>query len=665
MARLIGVDTGGTYTDAVVFSEAEGVLAKAKALTTRHDLSIGIGEAIGAAMQAAGIAPADVAMVSMSTTLATNAIVEGLGDHVGLVLVGFKPADLERAGLRDALRGDPVLVLAGGHDAHGSEVLPLDSSPLLPWLAGEAAGVGAFAVASQFSVAHPGHELAVRAAIAERTGKPAVCSHELSARLNAPKRALTALLNARLIGTIHHLIEATERLLHARSITAPVMVVKGDGSLISAEEARRKPIETILSGPAASLVGASYLTGLRDALVSDIGGTTTDVALLRDGRPRLDEQGARVGGWSTMVEAVAMHTIGLGGDSEVGQDFAQSGAALRLGPRRAVPVSLLAVQFPQEVHRALDRQAAMPLPSEQAGRFAVASSRAGMDAQGATGPEADMLRRIVRGPVALTELLGNRRDNSTLERLLTRGAALVSAFTPSDAAHVVGIHTAWDGDAALKAAGLFARRRTRLGENLADGPDAISRSVIAAVTRASAESLLDACFAEEGDLPTGLSTHPLVQSALRRRPSLVRLAVDLSVPIVALGAAAATYYPDVAAQLNTRAVIPDHADVANAIGAVVGHVRVTSTVTISRPSDEHYRLHLEEGPRDFIELAEAVAVAEECLRETVTGRAAANGAPRVEIHFQHERQAVPVGGGELFLQMTVSATATGRPALAW
>ncbi len=105
--------------------------------------------------------------------------------------------------------------------------------------------------------------------------------------------------------------------LAAVGIAAPLMVVRGDGALISAAMARERPIETILSGPAASIVGARWLTGETDALVSDIGGTTTDVALLRDGRPEIDPLGARVGGWRTMVEAVAMRTTGLGGDSEV------------------------------------------------------------------------------------------------------------------------------------------------------------------------------------------------------------------------------------------------------------------------------------------------------------------------------------------------------------
>src|SRR5690606_39620123 len=102
-----------------------------------------------------------------------------------------------------------------------------------------------------------------------------------------------------------------------RGISAPLMVVRGDGALVSAALARERPIETILSGPAASIAGASWLTGERDALVSDIGGTTTDVCLLRDGRPAIDPEGARVGAFRTMVEAVAMRTTRPGGDSEV------------------------------------------------------------------------------------------------------------------------------------------------------------------------------------------------------------------------------------------------------------------------------------------------------------------------------------------------------------
>ena len=125
---LLGIDTGGTYTDAVLFSETSGLVAKAKALTTRHDLSLGISEAVDAVLTRAEADGSRIGLVSMSTTLATNALVEGHGGRAGLVMVGFAEADLKRDGLQAALGRDPVLFLGGGHDVHGNET-PLDLAP--------------------------------------------------------------------------------------------------------------------------------------------------------------------------------------------------------------------------------------------------------------------------------------------------------------------------------------------------------------------------------------------------------------------------------------------------------------------------------------------------------------------------------------------------------
>src|SRR5690606_13466978 len=228
--------------------------------------------------------------------------------------------------------------------------------------------VTGFAVASAFATRNPAHEIAARDAIRRLAHRPVTCSHELSAGLNGPRRALTAVLNARLIGMIDGLISACEAHMAARGISAPLMVVRGDGALVSAGLARERPIETILSGPAASIAGASWLTGEREALVSDIGGTTTDVCLLQDGRPKIDPLGARVGSYRTMVEAVAMRTTGLGGDSEVHLvEGLRTG--LRLGPRRLIPVSLAARDWPDLVHHALDAWLGLEAVGEHDGRF--------------------------------------------------------------------------------------------------------------------------------------------------------------------------------------------------------------------------------------------------------------------------------------------------------
>ncbi len=139
--------------------------------------------------------------------------------------------------------------------------------------------------------------------------------------MDAVKRATTAILNAHLIPIIHQLIESVKRVFQEQNIVAPLMIVKGDGSLMSESVIQDRPIETILSGPAASVIGAKYLLEqsgeVQNAVIVDIGGTTTDIALLKEGLPRLNPNGARVGNWQTNVIAIDIRTIALGGDSQI------------------------------------------------------------------------------------------------------------------------------------------------------------------------------------------------------------------------------------------------------------------------------------------------------------------------------------------------------------
>ncbi|HBK09860.1 MAG TPA: hydantoinase, partial [Planktomarina temperata] len=146
MTILLGVDTGGTYTDAVLIRDDTDVIASAKSLTTRADLALGIGSAVRAVLAEADVAPGEIALASLSTTLATNALVEGQGGRVGLVYIGFDARDLDSHGLKEALKGDPVITLSGGHDHAGGQAAPLDEAALRAWLE-EDQGVSAYAVA--------------------------------------------------------------------------------------------------------------------------------------------------------------------------------------------------------------------------------------------------------------------------------------------------------------------------------------------------------------------------------------------------------------------------------------------------------------------------------------------------------------------------------------
>ena len=665
MAYFLGVDTGGTYTDAVIVDEAaDTVIGKAKSLTTRQDLALGIGRAVDAALEGAGIAASDVALVSLSTTLATNALVEGQGGRVALIFIGFDAGDMERGGLTEALKGDPVVLLDGGHTHAGTEAATLDTAGLEAQLLDLRDSVMGFAVAARFATRNPAHEIAAREVIRRVTGRPVTCSHELSANLNGPKRALTAVLNARLIGMIDRLVTACERHLAQVGIDAPLMVVRGDGALISASMVRERPIETILSGPAASIVGARWLTGAPDALVSDIGGTTTDVALLRGGLPEIDPAGARVGGFRTMVEAVAMRTTGLGGDSEVHLKTDGLLGGLRLGPRRLMPVSLLAVDHGAMVHATLDRALSTETAGEFDGRFVVPM---GGNAGGLNAREATVLARITQ-PMPLAAALTSRIEVAALERLVARGLVMLSGVTPSDASHVLGRLDSWDSTAAAKALKLLARRRNGAGDRFATDGETLATAIIDQLTAQTVDCLLEAAFDEDdafdGQASEVLARHSLMTAGLKHHRGVVELTARLGVPVIGLGASAPSYYGAVGKVLGCEMILPEHAGVANAIGAVVGQVSQKVTGIVTSPAEGRFIAHLPDALQTFSSATEALAALESALRLEAETRAKAAGAEDLRITAKRDLREVDIEGRKMFVEASVSVTAAGRPRVA-
>ncbi|MFC5387276.1 hydantoinase/oxoprolinase N-terminal domain-containing protein [Aquamicrobium segne] len=692
----LGIDTGGTYTDAVLWSQKRGIVAKAKSLTTRHDLAEGIAGAADAVLQEAQVEPASIKLVSMSTTLATNALVEGQGGRVALVMIGFERPDLARDGLAAALGTDPVVFCPGGHDVHGNEMeLALEGlETALPELEKTVTGV---AVAAYFAVRNPAHEIAARDLIRSRTRLPVTCSHELTSKLGGPRRALTTLLNARLISMIERLIDATQGFLVRRKIEAPLMVVRGDGALVTAEFARMRPIETILSGPAASLVGARHLTGLDNAVVSDIGGTTTDIAVLDQGRLRLDPEGAMVGGMRTMVEAVAMRTFGLGGDSEVVLRDHVLETRIELGPRRLAPLSMVGVHYKDMMEKVLSRQLTNPTSSRLDGRFVMRTGIPESAAYGLSRTETRLYAEIDESPAALDRLLVSTSQIATLNRLVARGLVHIVGFTPSDAAHVLGKQDNWHAPTARLGAQLMARRRNAMGEMAAPTAEAFSELVLCAVTRRSAEMVFDTAFAADG-LDEGVVMHPLVQKALERRASnrthkgrsntlnehrnnpktdstfrsdalggktgMAQLSMSLDRSVIGLGASAHLHYANLPALIGNACLIAPDADVANALGAVVGQVSMSAQARVSQPEVGIYRLNIAERLEDFETEEEAMAVAEQAARAMAAELAERAGADqaRIEVHF--DIRDAEISDERTLVEAFITATATGRPRVA-
>jgi N-methylhydantoinase A/oxoprolinase/acetone carboxylase beta subunit len=653
---LIGIDTGGTYTDAAVIAETDHrVIASAKALTTKGDLAIGVSQAIREAMTALpkGVAPRDISLVSVSTTLATNAVVEGHGSAVGAVLIGFDADMAARTGIAKAFPGMPVALIAGGHDHNGDERTSLNEESLRTWLAAHGNGVDSFAVAASFAIRNPMHEHRARE-ILGAAGKPVTISTELSSALDAPRRALTSVLNARLIARISALIAAVERAMKEIGIVCPLMIVKGDGTLALAETVAVRPIETVLSGPAASLVGARWLSGLSDFVMSDMGGTTTDLGVLLDGRPKITEEGAEVGGWRTMVKAADIRTIGLGGDSEV--KIAMDGA-LSIGPQRVVPVSLLGARFPETIEMLAGDLADNEGGSLQ-GKFVLRPFGATGGPNGQfTQREQEILALVTERPKPLRKVALSSGTQRALASLARRSVVQLAGFTPSDAAHVLDLQNNWSREAAQLAAQLTARFRDMKAPT-PERVEAFAREVWSETVRLSGRAILGTTL---GTSNGGDALLDAVCSGAGHI-GLTRIAIAPSVPVVAVGGPVKVYYPEVGRRLGCEIVFSPFCDVANAVGAAVGAVARSVIVTIDGDGAGAFRVHGPLGTEAFDNGREALAHATKLARKCAREDAARFGAIDIEVRVRTEKHLLPdaVDDNGIF-RAAVTAEAVGRP----
>ena len=672
MAFQLGLDTGGTYTDAVLIDESQKIVASAKSLTTHTNLIDGLRGATKAVLSEQ-FHP--ITLVSVSTTLATNALVEGRGRPVCLVLIGFTDAQMQRANLQQALGGDPHFFLDGGHNASGKKLAELDLTLLEKHIDSVAGNVDAFAVSSVFAVRNPEHELAAMELIKAKTGMPVSCGHMLSSGLDAPRRALTALLNARLIPMISSLLLAARQLLKEHKIDCPLMVVKGDGSLVSADVAQESPVETILSGPAASVVGAQFMCGDETMLVSDMGGTTTDIAMIQYGNPRLDPNGATVGGWRTMVSAIDVKTYGLGGDSAI--SYNRNTKGFDIGPHRLMPLSLLTQQYPHLLD-ILREQSEESYVATHAGQFVLAHSAAPTDLTAAQG---ELWEKIKNAPIALQTLFKEQTMERALTKLVQRGIVLLSGFTPSDASHVLQDQGNWERRGAQYGAVLVQRYAADNAGPTFDSVEAFCRSIQAEVSRQTAMALINSVVddpsSKKRQLGTGLSDSQkaLLESAFTSDDDLnnpaasdtsnhLRLQAQLQMPIVALGAPVACYYPALSKLLNTKVEIPEYAHVANALGAVVGRIRQQQEIIITPSSGKKVTVHYPDGAQTIEELEEAATAAITWANSEAERKAIEAGAIDIVVSVDRYDNIVNTQGQDVFFESRIVATAIGRPAQA-
>lgn len=672
----IGIDTGGTYTDAVVYRfDTKEVLSSAKSLTTREDLSLGITSALSK-LDRELLGQAEIA--ALSTTLATNACVEGKGGRAKLLFLGLENETLQRVGGSYGLtRAADVFGFPCGGTFDGKELPDPDWDSLLEntreWL-GDADGLGIVELYAMNNGAVAEREAKRR--FGEAYDLPMVCSSELFSGLNSVQRGSGTLLNAKLVPIIRDFMDAIRRSFVRLGITAPMVVVRSDGSLMSEAFSRRRPVETILCGPAASVLGGVELAERSDSIIVDMGGTTTDVSLVKGGIPVRAREGIQVGPWRTFVKGVLIDTFGLGGDSAV--RFA-GGSSFSLHADRVVPISLLAQRHPSvrdRLRRLLDSKAVHTRPIHEF--YTLVRDISGRS--GFTEEEQALCRVLKDGPLDIrtaAEALDTDIYRLNTARLETEGIVLRAGLTPTDVMHLKGDFDAYDREAAELTA-RFLMRCMGMDCDSAQALEDFCDQVYNRVKKTLFCNLVRILLTDRDPslLKSGLG--PQLEALIEARwESFLRGEAEayFSTPfltgasLVGIGAPIHIFLPDVAKALGTDCVIPPNAGVANAVGAVVGNVAATVEVEV-RPNHtpggiKGFFVCSSESNRHIWHRDEAIELARETARRLAVEEAQARGVMGdIRVELQEENSVGQASrGSTVDLGSRITATARGGAVL--
>ncbi|RMG50892.1 MAG: hydantoinase/oxoprolinase family protein [Acidobacteria bacterium] len=351
MAYRLGVDVGGTFTDVLLFNEETGELLLAKTPSTPQDQSIGVIDGIRKAAELAGIDPAEIQLILHGTTVATNAVLEGKGALVGLITTkGFEqilhvargqtPGPL--AGWIIMIKPEPLAPLeltrgiSARMSARGEEMVPLDEEEVREAVTElHDAGIEALTVSLINSFANPAHERRVKEIVQEMfPDLPVTISTDILPEFREYERTLTTVMNSYVRPKMSLYLAGIKEKLEAARLHPTVNIVRSDGGVMSLEHAAEKPVATLMSGPSGGVVAASYigeLTGYRNVLSFDMGGTSTDVAISFGGSPNIVRE-TRIGYYPVKASTVDVQSVGAGGGSIAHVPIT---GALRVGPQSA------------------------------------------------------------------------------------------------------------------------------------------------------------------------------------------------------------------------------------------------------------------------------------------------------------------------------------------
>ncbi len=664
----IGIDTGGTYTDAVIYDmTTKEILSSGKSLTTKSQLEIGIDRAMELLDQEL-IQKAE--LLALSTTLATNACLEDKGSRARLLMIGMNPDKMLNLNQIYASYGfhdlDQLIFIDGkpehmfSHPEEPDWEMVADRAP--EWFADcPAAGICQIYPNADGGKLEQGARKVLSQVLPDLS---VTTAHKLFDEVDPLKRGAGTLLNARLVPLVKEFMKAVKAVMKKRNLDIPVAIVRSDGSLMTESMAAIYPVETLLCGPAASVVGGAAIAETEDAMIVDMGGTTTDVAFVRKGRPLSANKGVTIGKWRTTLNGLYVDTFLLGGDSALRHEKGR----MFLDGERVIPVSVLQESNPEIVDRlkeVIERHETSLRHTRMIHEFFVLQ-RSIRDSKGYTEQEQRICRVLEeQGPLnveVLSEISGIEMYYMKTDRLLEEGVLMKSGLTPTDMMVLKGDFPGHPKEAAELALQIFAGS---VKETEKEIPDLVYELVQRKLYCNLARIILDQKYPERDRREQEPGIEQLIEWAYEDslaggQTEWGSTAIRCDLPIVGVGAPIHVFLPKVAQLLGTKAIIGKHSPVANALGAIASQIVTTVRVRAKAEYDgstlKGFSVFEDTTRHMFEEAEEAETFAVELAEKLVLQKAeeqGAKGRPKVEMKIRHVGEDM----GVLF-EILVDAAAT-------
>ena len=657
----IGIDTGGTCTDAVVYDvSAHQVLSWSKTNTTKQDLKIGIIKALQ------GLDPAAVCRaeyISLSTTLATNACVENKGGRARLVFIGIPPKAIRRmSGEYGLPPTEEIVFLKGNPRADMEEEKTPDWDAFRKEL-DQFAGYDSVAIVQINPVYNNGaYEKIAAQMIEERFHIPCVRGYDLYQEINVQRRGATALLNARLLSVMKDFFDSIDASLAEMGIRLPIVIVKSNGNLMTREYAKSRPVDTLLSGPAASVMGALELSSFEEGIVADIGGTTTDVAVVRARTPVASGLGINIGSWSTMVKGISIDTFGLGGDTAVHNNDGE----LVLDTRRAVPLCVLASEYPEVRGKLLRIMQHGIVSTYPAIEFFVLAGKI-QDLSFYTEREQAILKALEKGPLSYEETAsaaGVSPQFFQIGRLEEEGTVLRAGVTPTDVMHCRGDFLLYDRHAAEMGIRYLSVITGRSVKEVCDKVyQMVRQRLYDNLVRIMTEKENGCTMSpEESGYLSRITEQVFRHFQNHHKSQFMDIRFRSQMPVIGVGGPARIFLDGLGDLLETEVDHPEHRLIANAIGATVGRISCSFSVRIEPDNlrnwgSEYYVLGSGqvEGFSDYDKAkTRAGEIAVERLREVIAAEGI-DGSSEITLDYKEDFWAVEGHADPVFVMTIVTA----------